>query len=30
VLTEINPTHDGDGTLIQRYLDGLVSALAGI
>ena len=24
VLTEVNPTHDGDGTLIQRYLDGLV------
>jgi arginase len=29
VLTEVNPTHDGDGTLIQRYLDGLVRALAG-
>jgi arginase len=29
VLTEVNPTHDGDGTLIKRYLDGLVRALAG-
>jgi arginase len=29
VLTEVNPTHDGDGTLIRRYLDGLVSAMAG-
>jgi len=29
VLTEVNPTHDGDGTLIRRYLDGLISALAG-
>jgi hypothetical protein len=29
VITEVNPTHDADGTLISRYLDGLVSALAG-
>ena len=29
VLTEVNPTHDGDGTLIRRYLDGLIRALAG-
>ena len=29
VLTEVNPTHDGDGALIRRYLDGLISALAG-
>jgi arginase len=28
-LTEVNPTHDGDGTLIRRYLDGLVSAMSG-
>jgi arginase len=27
VLTEVNPTHDSDGTLISRYLDGLVSAM---
>jgi arginase len=27
VLTEVNPTHDSDGTLIRRYLDGLVRAM---
>ena len=29
VLTEVNPTHDADGALISRYLDGLVSAMTG-
>jgi arginase len=29
VLTEVNPTHDADGTLTSRYLDGLVGAIAG-
>lgn len=29
VLTEVNPTHDVDGSLLRRYVDGLVSALAG-
>jgi arginase len=29
VLTEVNPTHDADGTLINGYLDGLVGAIAG-
>ena len=28
VLTEVNPTHDADGSLISRYVDGIVSALA--
>jgi arginase len=28
VLTEVNPTHDGDGSLLRRYVDGLVGALA--
>jgi arginase len=28
VLTEVNPTHDADGSLISRYIDGIVSALA--
>ena len=28
VLTEVNPTHDGDGSLLDRYIGGLVSALA--
>jgi arginase len=28
VLTEVNPTHDADGSLINRYIDGIVSALA--
>jgi arginase len=28
VLTEVNPTHDGDGSLLHRYVDGVVSALA--
>jgi arginase len=28
VLTEVNPTHDPDGSLISRYVDGIVSALA--
>jgi arginase len=27
VLTEVNPTYDPDGSLIGRYIDGLVSAL---
>jgi arginase len=29
VLTEVNPTHDTDGTLTSRYLDSLVSAMTG-
>jgi arginase len=28
VLTEVNPTHDGDGSLLERYIQGLASALA--
>ena len=28
VLTEVNPTHDADGSLIDRYIDGIVGALA--
>jgi arginase len=28
VLTEVNPTHDGDGTLLRRYLDMLAAGLA--
>ena len=27
VLTEVNPTHDADGSVISRYIDALVSAL---
>jgi arginase len=27
-LTEVNPTHDADGSLMSRYVDGIVSALA--
>jgi arginase len=27
VLTEVNPTHDGDGSLLARYIRGLASAL---
>src|SRR6266487_1981994 len=27
VLTEVNPTHDGDGSLLDRYIRGLASAL---
>jgi arginase len=27
VLTEVNPTHDADRSLINRYVDGVVSAL---
>ncbi len=29
VLTEVNPTHDADGAILSRYLDGLVSAMTG-
>jgi len=29
VLTEVNPTHDGDGSLINRYLDAVVAVLTG-
>lgn len=29
VLTEVNPTHDPSGRQLDRYLDGLVPALAG-
>lgn len=28
VLTEVNPTHDADGSLLSRYVDGVVRALA--
>jgi arginase len=28
VLTEVNPTHDADGSLLRRYLDALTRALA--
>ena len=28
VLTEVNPTHDGDGSLLRRYIDAVVSSLA--
>jgi arginase len=28
VLTEVNPTHDADGTLLARYVAGLVQAVA--
>jgi arginase len=29
VLTEVNPGYDPDGSLLDRYVDGLVTALAG-
>jgi arginase len=29
VLTEVNPTHDGDGSLLSRYIDAIVAVLAG-
>jgi len=29
ILTEVNPTHDADGSLLRRYADGLAGALAG-
>jgi arginase len=29
VLTEVNPTYDPDGSLLGRYIDGIVGALAG-
>jgi arginase len=29
VLTEVNPTHDADGSLLRSYVDGVVRALAG-
>jgi hypothetical protein len=28
VLTEVNPTHDADGSLLSRYVDGVVRSLA--
>jgi hypothetical protein len=28
VLTEVNPTHDVDGSLLRRYVDGVARALA--
>ena len=28
VLTEVNPTHDPDGELLSRYLDGVAAAVA--
>ena len=29
VITEVNPDHDADGTLLTRLIDGVVTALAG-
>jgi len=29
VLTEVNPTHDGDGSLLRRYVDAIVAVLSG-
>jgi arginase len=29
VLTEVNPTHDPDGALLDSYVAGVVAALAG-
>jgi arginase len=29
VLTEVNPTHDGDGSQLRRYVDAIVAVLAG-
>jgi arginase len=29
VLTEVNPTHDADGSLLLRYIDAIVAVLAG-
>jgi arginase len=28
ILTEVNPTHDADGSQLSRYVDGLARALA--
>jgi arginase len=28
ILTEVNPTYDPDGSLLDRYIDGIVSALS--
>lgn len=28
VLSEVNPTHDPDGELLGRYIDGVAAALA--
>jgi len=28
VLTEVNPTHDADGSQLRRYTGGVVRALA--
>ena len=29
VLTEVNPTYDGDGSQLRRYVDAIVAVLAG-
>jgi hypothetical protein len=29
VLTEVNPTHDPDGSLLDSYVAGVATALAG-
>lgn len=29
VLTEVNPTHDGDGSLLREYADAVAGAVAG-
>ena len=28
ILTEVNPTHDADGSQLSRYVDGVVRAVA--
>jgi hypothetical protein len=28
VMTEVNPTHDSDGSQLSRYADGVVRSLA--
>jgi hypothetical protein len=28
VITEVNPDHDADGTLLVRLIDGIVTALS--
>jgi 2-oxo-4-hydroxy-4-carboxy--5-ureidoimidazoline (OHCU) decarboxylase len=28
VVTEVNPTHDADGSQLSRYVDGVVRSLA--
>jgi hypothetical protein len=28
ILTEVNPTHDADGSQLDRYIDAIVEVLA--